>query len=213
MWFWEAAPIITYTTGVILGSNFRYQNQEINYRVREMIRKLFEIMQQWKENKIQNFYTQFNGAWIENHLHVAHVIKLKSQYAVKRHWLPQLLQKYTQGGVSACWFQICHQICSLTTPAIYMYFQPRIELIDNTQDDCEAFKHKTGSFEYLWHFYDSRHHINILHKNLSDIFQRQSERVVVTWEYWWHALNLPCQVCNNTSLFSSLPAFDHPAWP
>ena len=30
-----------------------------------------------------------------------------------------------------------------------MYFQPKIELIDNTQDDYEAFKHKTGSFEYL----------------------------------------------------------------
>ena len=60
MWFWEAAPIITYTTGVILGSNFRYQIQEVNYRMlikcaRENIlhRNLFEIMSQWNKIKFK----------------------------------------------------------------------------------------------------------------------------------------------------------------
>ena len=48
----------------------------------------------------------------------ARVIKRKLLYAVKRHWLPQLLQKFAHGGFSTCWIQICHQICSLTTPAI-----------------------------------------------------------------------------------------------
>ena len=46
------------------------------------------------------------------------VIKRKLHYAVKRHWLSRLLRKIAQGGFSTCWIQICHQIGSLTTPAI-----------------------------------------------------------------------------------------------
>ena len=61
MWFCEAAPIITYTTGVILGSNFRYQNKEINYRILikygrdDITCKLFRNNVTMKENKIQIF--------------------------------------------------------------------------------------------------------------------------------------------------------------
>ena len=81
-WFWDAAPIITYTTRVILGSNFRYQNLETNYRIlikcaRDYIAlKLFRNNVTMKENKIQNFYIQFNGAWIEIHLHTCHQAKI-----------------------------------------------------------------------------------------------------------------------------------------
>ena len=77
VWFWEAAPIITYTTGVILGSNFRYRNLEINYRILikcardDIARTLFRKNVSMKENKLQNFCIPFNGAWIENHLHVS----------------------------------------------------------------------------------------------------------------------------------------------
>ena len=77
MWFWEAAPIITYTKDVILGSNFRYQNQEINHRILikcardDIARKHFQNNVTMKENKIQNLYTEFNRVWIENHVHVS----------------------------------------------------------------------------------------------------------------------------------------------
>ena len=75
MRFWEAAPLITYTTAVILGSNFRYQNQKINYRLLikcerdDIAWKISKKNVTMKENKIQNFYIEYNGAWIENHLH------------------------------------------------------------------------------------------------------------------------------------------------
>ena len=48
----------------------------------------------------------------------ANVIMQKSQYAVDCQCLPQWLQAFAQGGFSTCWIQICHQICSLTTPGI-----------------------------------------------------------------------------------------------
>ena len=112
VWFWEAAPIITYTTGVILGSNFRYQNLEINCRILikcardDIARKLFRKIVTMKENKIQNFCIQFNRAWIENHLHVSSSNNRN------------MLSNATGWGFSACWIQIYNQICSLTTPAI-----------------------------------------------------------------------------------------------
>ena len=68
---------IKYTTGIILGSNFRYQNKEINYRILikyatdDIAWKLFRNNVTLKENKIQFFYIEFNGAWIENHLRVS----------------------------------------------------------------------------------------------------------------------------------------------
>ena len=49
---------------------------------------------------------------------LARVIEQKLQYAVKRHWLLRLPQRFAQGGFSTCWIQICHKICSLATPAI-----------------------------------------------------------------------------------------------
>ena len=77
MWFREAAPIITHTTGVILSSNFWYQDKEINRRIsikygRDNIAwKLFQDYVTMKENNIQNFRIEFNGAWIENNLRVS----------------------------------------------------------------------------------------------------------------------------------------------
>ena len=77
MRFWEAAPIITYTIGVILGCNSRYKNKEINYRILikyardDIAWKLFRNNVTMRENKIQNFFMEFNGAWIENHLHLS----------------------------------------------------------------------------------------------------------------------------------------------
>ena len=75
--FWKAAPIIIYTTGVIIGSNFLYQNKEINYRIfikygkNCIVWKLFQIKVTMNENKIQFFYIEFTGAWIEHHLYVS----------------------------------------------------------------------------------------------------------------------------------------------
>ena len=68
MGFREAAPIITYTAGVILGSNFQYQNKEINYRILikyardDIAWKLFRNNVTMKENKIQIVYIEFYGA-------------------------------------------------------------------------------------------------------------------------------------------------------
>ena len=62
MWFWEAARIITYTIGVILGCNSRYKNKEINYRILikyardDIAWKLFQNNVTMRENKIQNFF-------------------------------------------------------------------------------------------------------------------------------------------------------------
>ena len=68
MWFLEPAPIKTYNTGVILGSDFWYlMNKEINYRIlinyaREDIAwKLFQNNVTIKESRIQIFYTAFMG--------------------------------------------------------------------------------------------------------------------------------------------------------
>ena len=42
----------------------------------------------------------------------------KSQYAVKRHCLPRLLQKIAQGGFLTCCIWICNKIRSLITPGL-----------------------------------------------------------------------------------------------
>ena len=60
--------LVIYTTGVILGSNFRYPNKEINYRIFikygriYIVWKLFQIKVTMNENKIQFFYIEFTGA-------------------------------------------------------------------------------------------------------------------------------------------------------
>ena len=48
----------------------------------------------------------------------SHALVIKRKIAIRRHWLPQLLQKSAQGGFSTYWIQICHPIYSLTTPGI-----------------------------------------------------------------------------------------------
>ena len=66
--------------------------------------KLFQNNVTMKENKFQFFI------WCLTEL--ARVIKRKLQYAVKRHWLPQLLQKFAQRG-------FCNMLNpNLPTPAI-----------------------------------------------------------------------------------------------
>ena len=82
----------------------------------DITRNFFRNYVTMKENQIHNFCIQFNGAWIENHLHVS---------SSKNHNMlsnatgcTNCSKKYAQGGFSACWIQICNQICSLTTPAI-----------------------------------------------------------------------------------------------
>ena len=77
----------------------------------EFFRKNVKI----KKNIIQFLYTV---QWCLGQNSLAHVIKRKSQYAVKRHCWPWLIQKFAQGGFSTCWIQAGSQICSLTTPAI-----------------------------------------------------------------------------------------------
>ena len=127
MWFSEAAPIITYSIGVILGSNFRYQSQEINNRILikcardDIARKLFWNNVTMKEIKIQNVYIQFGGAWIESPFRVSsskHRNMLSNVTGC-----PNMLQKFAHRVFSACWIQICHHICSLTIPVIQAYQQ------------------------------------------------------------------------------------------
>ena len=61
----EAAPIITYTTGIILGSNIRYQ--------KKLSTKYYSTSEtRYCRNKnIQFFYKECISVWVENHLHVS----------------------------------------------------------------------------------------------------------------------------------------------
>ena len=78
MWFRVAEPIISYTTGIILDSNLRYQVKKNNYRILtsyvrdDIVEEFVGNGMQMEKNKIQCFlYSldwQCNGAWVENHL-------------------------------------------------------------------------------------------------------------------------------------------------
>ena len=69
-WFWVTAPITSYTTSIIIGSNLRYQDKEIDYRIlidyvrddiaEEFFRNTCNV--KMEKNKIQCFYLEFNGA-------------------------------------------------------------------------------------------------------------------------------------------------------
>ena len=76
-WFWVTAPITSYTTSIVLGSNLRYQDKEIDYRILidyvrdDIAEEFFRNNVKMEKNKIQFFYIEFNGAWVEIHLHVS----------------------------------------------------------------------------------------------------------------------------------------------
>ena len=109
MWFKEAAPTITYTAGILSGSNLQYWIIGYQSTVWEMIlqRSFYQNNVKMKEN------IELNCSWLKNHLRV---IKQNTQYAVKGHWVVQLLPKFAQGAFSTCWIR--NQIFSETIPGI-----------------------------------------------------------------------------------------------
>ena len=121
MWSWEVALILTYTTEIILGKNFRNQNKETNSRIfieymrDDIALKSFWNTVAWKCNNIKFLSSFMALSWCLNWRSLTFVIKRKFQYAVKCHWLPWLLQKLAQVGFSTCWIQLCSLILSSTT--------------------------------------------------------------------------------------------------
>ena len=76
MWFWEAAPIIPYTTGIVLDTHFRHQNKKSSIGFLFLCKGWYciRLFSKWCEsgrNEFQFFYIEFNDAWAKNHLHMS----------------------------------------------------------------------------------------------------------------------------------------------
>ena len=62
MWFRVAAPIISYTTSIILGSNVQYKDKEISCVRDDIAENFFRNNVKIEKNKTQLFYIEFNSA-------------------------------------------------------------------------------------------------------------------------------------------------------
>ena len=127
---------------IVLCSNLWYQDKDINYRV---------LINYVRDDITNEFFCDIKWKW-KKWKSLAHVIKRKTQYAVKCHWLPRLIQKFAKGMFSTCWIQICHQIWSLTTPGTGTSRHWHHEIHHNQNHSMHKF-HSVSylkKFEYVW---------------------------------------------------------------